>query len=62
MKYIDRFWNFEVGKENFGLMKIAAERECIICGEPTFFLDICAETPICSDECCDKFYDDLKNK
>lgn len=32
-------------------------RPCIMCGEPTEFVEICSEGHFCSDECMDEFYE-----
>ena len=34
-------------------------KPCIMCGEPTNFVEICSEGRFCSDECMDKFYERL---
>lgn len=31
-------------------------RPCIMCGEPTEFVDVFSEGRFCSDECMDEFY------
>ena len=35
------------------------ERPCAICGKMTKFVEYCVEKPLCSQECIDKFYQDL---
>lgn len=35
-------------------------RPCIMCGEPTKFVEICSEGCFCSDECMDRFYERLQ--
>lgn len=32
---------------------------CLVCGEPTRFVDISSEARFCSDECMNKFYERL---
>lgn len=31
-------------------------KRCLICGEPTEYIDIASEARFCSDECMDEFY------
>lgn len=32
------------------------ECRCIVCGTPTRYIEVCSEAHFCSDECVDKFY------
>ena len=36
------------------------EEPCAMCGEPTRFIEICAEAHFCSDECMKQFYDEFE--
>lgn len=38
------------------------ERTCVVCGRTTKFVEYCVEMPICSQECIDKFYQELYEK
>ena len=38
------------------------ERPCAVCGRTTKFVEYCVEMPICSQECIDKFYQELYEK
>ena len=35
------------------------EQGCLICGTPTKYIEVCSEAHFCSDECVDKFYNQL---
>lgn len=36
-----------------------AVQECLICGTPTPFIEICSEGHFCSTECVNAFYNEL---
>ena len=36
------------------------ELPCVICDEPTRFVNICSEGRFCSEECLRKFWDDYR--
>lgn len=35
------------------------EVSCLICGAPTKYIEVFSEAHFCSDECVDKFYEQL---
>lgn len=43
-------------EERTGLLKCNRSKPCMICGSPTFFIEICSEGYICSSECETYFY------
>lgn len=60
MKYIKKYAN--TTKEELqrdGFIRGEEEHPCLMCGEPTPFVDIYSEGHFCSDACCDKFYEEL---
>lgn len=32
---------------------------CLVCGSPTKYIDVCSEAHFCSDECVDRFYNQM---
>lgn len=42
-----------------GVMIGTEEKGCLICGTPTKCIEVCSEAHFCSDECVDKFYNQL---
>jgi len=38
------------------------EKECVMCGAMTRYIDIASEGRFCSDECMEKFYEELSKK
>ncbi len=54
MKYDDRFPDtarLESPEDAPGVMQGGEETPCWHCGQPTTWLDLCFEAPICSEEC-----------
>ena len=44
---------------NDTLIKSKEMKECIVCGQPTYYIDYICEGRICSNECSEKFYNEL---
>lgn len=42
-----------------GVMIGTEEQGCLICGTSTKYIEVCSEAYFCSDECVDKFYNQL---
>lgn len=40
-------------------IRAAKKEKCAVCGKETDFVEYCAETPLCSRKCVNKFYDRL---
>lgn len=63
MKFKDKYPSVKSGDkiDNHEDTLIVGEdrRPCLICKEPTEFVDFCSEGRFCSDECQRSFYDRL---
>lgn len=60
MKYIKKYANAtEEELQRDGFIRGEKEHSCLMCGEPTPFVDICSEGHFCSDACYNKFYEEL---
>lgn len=64
MKFVDYPMPVTVDKHGFKWVKksiMVSEdiKACISCGQPTFFIDSLSEAYMCSDECVDKFYEQV---
>lgn len=60
MKYIKKYAN--ATKEELqrnGFIRGGEESPCLMCSEPTLFVDIYSEGCFCGDVCCNKFYEEL---
>ena len=42
-----------------GIMIGSNERGCLMCGTPTKYIEVVSEGHFCSDECVDRFYEEL---
>lgn len=42
-----------------GIMIGTEECGCLTCGIPTKYIEVCSEAHFCSDECVDKFYEQV---
>lgn len=69
MKYAEKYpnatsaWNSRMSDlEKEGLLYTDKSEPCLLCKEPTHFIDIASEAPFCSEECMKKFYDDMSEK
>ena len=51
MKFINRYIE---PKED--IIKTDKLLKCSICGELTYYIELCSEAPFCSDECLAEFY------
>lgn len=40
----------------YDLMKVDKPLGCIICGSPTYYIEVLAETHMCSEKCRNAFY------
>lgn len=40
-------------------IKVKKRRICAVCGKPTFYVEYCVETTLCSNECISKFYKEI---
>lgn len=40
-------------------IKVKEQKICAVCGKPTFYVEYCVETPLCSNECIFKFYKEI---
>ena len=56
MKFAEKFADLKYLEVDEGILKGQKEVPCIICSEPTIFIDLCAEAPFCSEECMSIFY------
>ena len=56
MKFVKKFEDMEYLENDEGILKGKNPVPCAICGEPTIFIDLCAEAPFCSEECLEEFY------
>ena len=56
MKFIEKFKDLQYLEEDMGILKGKNPVPCTMCGEPTIFIDLCAEAPFCGDECLEEFY------
>ena len=62
MKYIKKYAGATVKiLQQDGLIRGDKEISCLMCGEPTQFVDICSEGRFCGDACRDRFYE-MKRK
>lgn len=43
-------------------IKADSQRPCKVCGNLTNYVEYCVETPLCSNECISKFYEELFQK
>lgn len=43
-------------KETNSIIKGSKKAGCLICGEPTEYIEVCSESHFCSTECVDRFY------
>jgi hypothetical protein len=59
MKFKDKYPNVKQGDMVDNSYLIGNEGSCIICGEPTSFIEVCSEANFCSDECENQFYKEL---
>ena len=58
MKYIKKYAGSTVKiLQQDGLIRGDKEISCLMCGEPTQFVDICSEGRFCGDACRDRFYE-----
>ena len=51
MKYDIKYKHLKPLEVDGIILRGRDSRPCVICGEPTEFLDVCYESRICSDEC-----------
>ena len=56
MKFIDKFPHLKYLEVDEGILMGKNPVPCHMCGELTTYVDVCAETPFCSEECMEKFY------
>lgn len=42
-----------------GVMVGTEEKGCLVCGTPTKYIEVCSESHFCSDECVNKFYEQV---
>jgi len=57
MKYIKKYANAtDEAIQKDGLIREKEEQPCLMCGEPTPFVDIYSEGRFCGEACCNKFY------
>lgn len=61
-----KFEKYPVTVDNHGfkfakndIMVGNTEKRCLMCGCPTKYIDVVSEAHFCSDECVDKFYEEL---
>lgn len=59
-----KFYNYDIKTDRYGIefakdgvMRGKDYVECVMCHEPTRFVEIYSEGRFCSDECMDAFYD-----
>jgi ferredoxin len=50
-----KLMNWDEVNKNRTLIKAEEFGNCLICDEPTLYLDYCGECGICSEECYDDF-------
>jgi hypothetical protein len=65
MKYIDIYQYlrpFELKDEINGIICVANFQPCSVCGHPTCYAEINYEGYFCSEECLQKFEDELWGK
>lgn len=65
MKYIDIYQNlrpFHPEDEINGIICVSKFKPCSICGHPTCYVEINYEGYFCSEECLQKFEDELWGK
>ena len=51
MKYEIKYQHLKPLEVDNIILRGRDAQPCVVCGEPTEFLDICYESRICSDEC-----------
>lgn len=50
----NKFTDDDIVRHN--LMKVDKSLGCIMCGNPTFYIEVLSETHMCSKDCKDAFY------
>ncbi len=61
MKFIDLYGDMRPGKdEKFGIICVPNFMPCSVCGHPTCYAEINYEGYFCSEECLEKFEEQLK--
>jgi hypothetical protein len=56
MKFKDKFPNAKHMEMADKGHLVGMEKGCLMCGEPTKFIEVCSEAHFCSEECEDIFY------
>lgn len=57
MKFADLYPNMKpTDAEEGGMIRGKRAEPCCVCGQPTEYVEICAEAHFCSEECLDEFY------
>ena len=60
MKFADKFSNMiPIVEERESIMRGLRKKPCCMCGKPTEFIDVDAESYFCSEECMYDFYTQL---
>lgn len=60
MKFSERYPDMKpIDDEQDGIICGTSLHPCFVCGDPTKYIEICAEAHFCSDECMKAYYDEF---
>jgi hypothetical protein len=60
MKFKDKFPNVKYMEMADNGHLVGSLKPCLLCGEPTEFIEVCSEAHFCSEECENEFYKSME--